>query len=66
MRAYPPGNVVQRMSTRLFAKSDKSIEAAVELIRREACKGITARDVIETIPCSRRMAELRFRTATGG
>ena len=65
MRSYPPGNVVRRMSTRLFAKSDKSIEAAVELIRREACKGITARDVIETIPCSRRMAELRFRTATG-
>ena len=65
MRTYPPGNVVRRMSTRLFAKKDKSIEAAVELIRREACKGITARDVIETIPCSRRMAELRFRTATG-
>lgn len=65
MRSYPPGNVVRRMSTRLFAKRDKSIEAAVELIRREACKGITARDVIETIPCSRRMAELRFRTATG-
>ena len=65
MRTYPPGPVFRRMSTRLFAKKDKAIGAAVELIRREACKGIAAHDVLGTIPCSRRMAELRFRAATG-
>lgn len=65
MRSYPPGSVVRRESTRLFAKRDKSISAAVEFIRKEACNGISALDVVATIPCSRRMAEIRFRAATG-
>ena len=65
MRSYPPGPVVRRESTRLFAKKDKAISAAVELIRKEACNGISALDVVATIPCSRRMAEIRFRAATG-
>ncbi len=65
MRSYPPGSVVRRESTRLFAKKDKSISAAVEFIRKEACNGISALDVLATIPCSRRMAEIRFRAATG-
>ena len=65
MRSYPPGPVVRRESTRLFARKDKSISDAVELIRKEACNGISALDVVATIPCSRRMAEIRFRAATG-
>ena len=65
MRSYPPGPVVRRESTRLFARKDKPISDAVELIRKEACNGISALDVVATIPCSRRMAEIRFRAATG-
>ncbi len=65
MRSYPPGPVVRRESTRIFARKDKQISAAVELIRKEACNGITALNVLAAIPCSRRMAEIRFRTATG-
>ena len=65
IRSYPPGQVVHRESTRRFSRIDKPISAAVELIRKEACNGISALDVVATIPCSRRMAEIRFRAATG-
>ena len=62
---YPPLKVVRRESTRRLPKGDKSVSDALELIRREACNGLTARDVFKLFSCSRRMAELRFRTATG-
>ena len=39
--------------------------AALDLIRREACNGLKAKDVFACFPCSRRMAEIRFRAATG-
>ena len=38
---------------------------AVERIRREACDGLTARDVTNDFDCSRRMAEIRFRKVIG-
>lgn len=62
---YPPLRLVRRESTRRLPKCDKSVSDAMELIRREACNGLAARDVFRLFPCSRRMAELRFRTATG-
>ena len=62
---YPPLRVVRRESTRRLPKCDKSVSDALELIRRESCNGLAARDVFRLFPCSRRMAELRFRAATG-
>ena len=62
---YPPLRLVRRESTRRLPKCDKSVSDALELIRRESCNGLAARDVFKLFPCSRRMAELRFRAATG-
>lgn len=62
---YPPLHLVRRESTRRLPKGDKSVSDALELIRRESCNGLAARDVFRLFSCSRRMAELRFRAATG-
>ena len=62
---YPPLRIVRRESTRRLPKCDKSVSDALELIRRESCNGLSAREVFKLFPCSRRMAELRFRAATG-
>lgn len=62
---YPPCRVVRRESTRRFARLDRTVSQAVELIRREACNGLGSHDVINLFGCSRRMAEIRFRAALG-
>ena len=62
---YPPHRVVRRESTHRFTRSDAAVSRAVELIRREACNGISAAEVLRTFDCSRRMAEIRFRAAVG-
>ena len=62
---YPPLRIVRRKSTMRFEKTDKAVSDALELIRREACNGLSARDVFRFFSCSRRMAEIRFRAATG-
>ena len=61
----PALRLVRRESTRRFAKYDKLVADAVERIRREACSGLSAADVVESLPCSRRSAELRFRAVIG-
>lgn len=65
LRVVPPLGIVRRQSTRLFKRSDACVQAAMELIRRKAADGIKARDVLATFPCSRRQAEIRFRSLTG-
>ena len=60
-----PIRVVRRQSTRLSANENNEIESAVELIRREACSGLRARDVYRLFRCSRRLAEARFQKAVG-
>ena len=60
-----PSGVVRRASTARFARTDGDVQAAVELIRRRACDGLTANEVLGTFACSRRMAEMRFRAVTG-
>jgi len=61
----PPVGVVRRASTRIFNKADAQVIAALDVIRIRGGDGLTAKEVVETFPCSRRMAELRFRAATG-
>ena len=62
---YGPLMVVRRESTRGFGRRETRILSAVELIRREACNGLTAADVLKSLKGSRRLAELRFREMMG-
>ena len=56
---------VWRESTRGAGRREPHILAAVELIRRRACDGISAEEVIASAPGSRSLFNLRFREATG-
>lgn len=60
-----PLGVVRRASTFRAGRNDPAVAAACELIRRQACNGLKARDVAATFPCGRRMAEIRFRAMLG-
>lgn len=62
---FGPLQLVRRSSTSRSKRIDRDVLAALDLIRREACNGLKARDVLAAFPCTRRMAEIRFRTATG-
>ena len=57
--------LVRRASTMRIMRMDGTVMAAMERIRLKACEGLTARDVVKMFGCSRRMAEIRFRRATG-
>ena len=63
--AHFPHKLVRRSSTNRTKRIDREVLAALDLIRREACNGLKARDVLAAFTCTRRMAEIRFRTATG-
>jgi len=58
--------VVSRSSTCPFKRGDSRVQTALDLVRRNACDGLTARQVVEKMGCSRRLAEMRFREVTGG
>ena len=61
----PPGGIVRRASTRIFKRLDTESKLAVETIRRRACDGLMPKDVLSLCSCSRRLAEIRFKAATG-
>lgn len=56
---------VRRESTGGVGRREPHVLAAIELIRREACDGLDARDVIARSPGSKSLFNLRFREATG-
>jgi LacI family transcriptional regulator len=56
---------VRRKSTRGRGRREQHILTAVEMIRREACDGLSARDLAARFPGSRRLFEMRFREAMG-
>jgi LacI family transcriptional regulator len=64
-RHYPPTGVIHRESLRRFNIFNSVISNAVERIRKEACNGLTADDVLKRLPWSRRHSEKLFRTITG-
>lgn len=64
-RTYGPLRVVRRASTRVLSRHDAEVAAALELIEKRACTGLTAAQVVRIFPCSRVYAEMRFRKATG-
>ena len=62
---YPPLWVVRRASTTRLGRPDEAVARALERIRREACGGLAARDVLKDFGAPRRTAETRFRAAVG-
>ena len=56
---------VRRESTSGTGRREPHILKAMEMIRREACNGLTARALAARFPGSRRLFELRFREAIG-
>ena len=60
-----PLGIVRRASTRLTRIYDKKVHDALESIRLDACNGITPHDIAGKFGTSRRMAEIRFKAATG-
>ena len=63
--AFGPMLTVRRESTRGFGRREPRILSAIEMIRREACNGLTAADVTAQFAGSRRLVELRFRETLG-
>lgn len=57
--------VIRRGSTRRRQGMSSEISAALELIRRKACTGLMAQDVVSRFSCPRPIAEARFRKAVG-
>lgn len=62
---FGPASIVRRASTRICRRYDPEATAAMELIRRRACEGISSAEVVAAFKCSRRMAEIRFRQIAG-
>ena len=62
---FGPVCIYHRQSTFLYSRNDDRVAVALKLIRRTACDGLKAKDVIAEMGCSRRLAELRFREMTG-
>ena len=63
--AFGPMLTVRRESTRGFGRREPRVLSAMEMIRREACNGLTAADVTAQFAGSRRLVELRFRETLG-
>ncbi len=61
----PPLGIVRRASTLKTRVFDRKVNEALETIRLRACEGLTPRDVAAPFGLSMRMAEIRFKAATG-
>ena len=56
---------MRRASTRVLQVFDARVSRALEWIRLNACSPIDVDDVVAVMGCSRRLADLNFRKATG-
>ena len=65
LSTYGPLLVERRNSTRGHGRHEPWVMKAVEIIRREACEGLTAAKLASRFPVSRKLFELRFREAVG-
>ena len=65
VESFGPLLVLRRASTRGRGRLSPAIANAVEIIRREATSGLTARALAARIPGSRKHFERRFREAMG-
>lgn len=64
-KIIPPAGMVVRFSTYVTSTDDADVAQAMNFIRDHVQAGITVEDVLSSVPLSRRMLELRFRSATG-
>lgn len=62
---YAPLGITSRLSTRRLAVVGKRVADALDLIRREACSGLKAGDVVKAMGVTERLAETRFKRAVG-
>ena len=62
---YGELGIIRRDSTKRLYGRGTDIRDARDLIRREACLGLKARDVLKLMHGSRRGAEIRFKAETG-
>ncbi|MBR5548673.1 MAG: substrate-binding domain-containing protein [Kiritimatiellae bacterium] len=66
VRKYGTLQIICRESTRVLRKPvDSEVDAALRLIRNEACNGLKAETVMKSFSCSRTLAATKFRRATG-
>ena len=63
--AVGPLMVARRKSTSGRGRHEHRMLEAMEMIRREACDGLTAAALAARFDCSRRLFNMRFREATG-
>ncbi len=57
--------IVRRGSTRILKRRDESVSAALERIWAPGGERLAPKDILSDFPCSRRNAEMRFRSITG-
>ena len=62
---FPPLIVDRRKSTRGYGRREPRILEAMEMIRREACDGLTVATLAARFPGTRRLFDMRFREAAG-
>ena len=62
---YAPLGLTSRVSTRRLAVVGKRIADALDLIRRDACSGLKAADVVKSMGVTERLAETSFKRAVG-
>ena len=62
---FPPLLVDRRKSTRGYSRRESRILEAMEMIRREACEGLTVAKLAARFPGTRRLFDMRFREAAG-
>ena len=62
---FPPLLVERRKSTRGYGRREPRILEAMEMIRREACEGLTVAMLAKRFRGTRRLFEMRFREAAG-
>lgn len=64
-KLVPPLGITERASTNAFVLDDPDVVAALEFIRKHACRGATVQHVTAAIPLSPRTLQRRFQELTG-
>ena len=63
---YSPLRLVRRGTTSAIPSADPRVRRAIEFIRRHACeRALRIDDILPMMDCSRRLATMRFKQATG-
>ncbi len=60
-----PRRIVHRVSTSAYATTDKEVLTALQFIRQNLDRKISVNDVLEQVPLSRRLLEVRFKKVIG-